>query len=752
MKDILLKYYGIEADEIIALKGYDNANYLIKSARNKFIFKTYKLNEEMLDFIRAESQILSILNEEKPGHYPSPVETLTCKDFACVKIAGEETIIRLLTFLEGTFYCDSDQDAGLRESFGKFLAEMNTQFLPIKNYIVQARKYPWNIENTLLNEDFIADISDPRDRKIIAYFMMQFRENVLSVLPKLRKSIIHGDANDQNVLTKKGKVYAIIDFGDMVYSAIINEVAVAISYAVMRKKNPVACACDIIRGYHGELKLLPRELDVLYYLIAARLCISVCQSAHSKKADPGNSYITVSEKPAWELLYQWLKINPIYAKNEFHKAAGFSPEKKSPVKDMIANRQKYINPIVSLSYKKPVYFDRAVFQYMYDAYGNTFLDAYNNIPHVGHSHPRVTEAGQRQMAKLNTNTRYIYDLLSNYAERLTAKFPKQLNKVFFVNSGSAASDLAIRLARHYTGYNDIMVTEHGYHGHTQTGIEISDYKFNNKKGPGQKPHILKTPIPDIFWGKYTDNNAGKKFAKDAIEILNEHQQPVAAFISEPIVGCGGQVPLAKGYLENLYPSIRRQGGVCISDEVQTGFGRLGQVFWGFEDHHVIPDIVILGKPMGNGHPMGAVVTTDEIAYSFSKGVEFFSSFGGNPVSCAIGLSVLDVLEEEGLQQNALKVGEHYKELMNRLKGEYQCISDVRGSGLFLGFEITDNLGRQDTKLAAQIKNKLRERNILISTDGPYDNVLKSKPPLCFSMADAEEVVENIHLILRDISI
>jgi 4-aminobutyrate aminotransferase-like enzyme len=393
--------------------------------------------------------------------------------------------------------------------------------------------------------------------------------------------------------------------------------------------------------------------------------------------------------------------------------------------------------------------NRSAFQYMYDNYGNTYLDAYNNIPHVGHSHPKIVDAGQRQMAKLNTNTRYLYDQLAEYAEKLLKKFPSKLNKVYFVNSGSAASDLAIRMAKIHTGSEKLMVMEHGYHGHTQAATDISDYKFNHPKGQGQKNYILKTKIPDTYRGQYTNENAGKLYAKEAIEQINNSEDSISAFISEPIVGCGGQVPLAKGYLEHLYPAIRNQGGICISDEVQTGFGRLGDCFWGFEAHNVIPDMVIIGKPMANGHPMGAVVCTDEIAESFGKGVEFFSSFGGNPVSCSIASAVLDVIEEENLQENAKNVGDYYKSLLLDLQKEYDCIGDVRGSGLFLGMEIIkgDKI-EPDTNLASHIKNELRNQHILISTDGPFDSVIKTKPALCFTKENARTVVERIDLILK----
>ena len=282
-------------------------------------------------------------------------------------------------------------------------------------------------------------------------------------------------------------------------------------------------------------------------------------------------------------------------------------------------------------------------------------------------------------------------------------------------------------------------------------IDISDYKFNNKKGQGQKSHIIKTPIPDTYRGQYTNNDgtAGQQYAEDAIKIIENSTEPIAAFITEPAVGCGGQVPLAKGYLKHMYPSIRKQGGICISDEVQTGFGRLGNVFWGFEAQEVVPDIVILGKPMANGHPMGAVVCTTAIADSFSKGVEFFSSFGGNPVSCAIAYAVLAEIETGQLQQNAKDVGAYYLSLFKALQKKHKCIGDVRGSGLFIGVEIVkDNSIIQDYQLAKHIKNELRNKHILVSTDGPFDSVIKTKPPLCFTKENAKTVVDAIGDVLE----
>ncbi len=752
MKHLLQSEFGFNKVEIKKLNGYVNINYLVKTGTSKYIFKTYSPDKEMQSLVEIENETLIFLNKAYQNKFPKPIQFI---DGSCVKtleIDGKETICRMLSFLDGEFLKDVTHTDDLFRSVGTFLAEMDIELKKLDIYAIKAKLWTLDIQYLNLNKKYINDITNIKDRNTVKYFFQQFEEEVEPLLPELRKQIIHNDANDWNVLVKNGEVSGLIDFGDMVYSPLINELAVAITYACFDKENPLECASIILESYHHKLPVEEKEIKILYYLIAARLVISLCNSSHLIKLNPGNSYSSVSEKSAWKMLYLWLSINPIAAENNFRLAIGLPVKKLISIKEVVKKRHQHISPILSLSYDKPIYMVRSAFQYMYDAYGNTFLDAYNNIPHVGHSHPKVVEAGQRQMAKLNTNTRYLYDQLEEYAEKLLSKFPPSFNKVYFVNSGSAASDLAMRIAKIHTGHEKMMVMEHGYHGHTQTATDISDYKFSNPRGQGQKKYILKTKIPDTYRGKYTndDGSAGEMYAKEAITQIRNSDLPIAAFISEPVVGCGGQVPLAKAYLKGIYPVIRKQGGICISDEVQTGFGRLGDVFWGFEVQEVIPDIVIIGKPMANGHPMGAVVTTDEIAESFGEGVEFFSSFGGNPVSCAIANSVLEVMEEERLQENAKVVGDYYKLLFLKLQIKYDCIGDVRGSGLFLGIEIVkDRKSKEhDTYLAHHIKNELRNKNILISTDGPYDSVIKTKPPMCFSKENALMVVEHIDSVLK----
>ncbi len=749
MKQLLQIEFGFQNIEIKKLDGYKNANFLVKTDNDRYIFKMYKFDIALFDLVVAENETLLFLQKTDNNTYPKPIPFLGGSHIKILTIDGEKKICRMLTFLEGEFLGDVKPTKELYQSFGIFLAETDIKLQKLSNYTIQARQWEWDLQYLDLNKKFVNDITNTKDRNIVRYFFQQFEENVRPIIPQLRKQIIHNDANEWNVLSKNGEVSGFIDFGDLAHSFLINELAIAITYACYNTKNPMKWASIIIKSYHSKLPIKENEIEVLYYLIAARLITTVCNSVHSRKTDPKNMYASSSEKSAWKMLYHWLSINPIHAENTFRTAIDLTVKKPLTIEDVTQKRHQHINPILSLSYDKSIYMVRSAFQYMYDAYGNTFLDAYNNIPHVGHSHPKIVESGQQQMAKLNTNTRYLYDQLSEYAEKLLSKFPPSLNKVYFVNSGSAASDLAIRIAKIHTKFEKLMIMEHGYHGHTQTATDISDYKFNNPKGQGQKYFILKTQIPDTYRGKYNTDNAGKLYAQEAIEQIQNSDLPIAAFISEPIVGCAGQVPLADGYLKEIYPAIRKQGGVCISDEVQTGFGRLGDYFWGFEAHDIIPDMVIIGKPMANGHPMGAVICTEEIAESFGKGVEFFSSFGGNPVSCTIATSVLDVIENEKLQENAKVVGDYYKSLFIELQKKYNCIGDVRGSGLFLGIEvIKENSIKPNPELASFIKNKLRNRNILISTDGPFDSVIKTKPALCFTKENAKKVVENIDEVLK----
>jgi 4-aminobutyrate aminotransferase-like enzyme/Ser/Thr protein kinase RdoA (MazF antagonist) len=429
---------------------------------------------------------------------------------------------------------------------------------------------------------------------------------------------------------------------------------------------------------------------------------------------------------------------------------GLSPEA------ILETRRSHFGKSLSVSYKKPLKIVRGFMKYLYDDTGRAFLDAVNNVPHVGHSHPRVVEAVQRQMAVLNTNTRYLHDNLARYVERLAAKCPSPLRVCFIVNSGSEANDLALRMARQYTGQNDLIVIDGAYHGHLSSLIEISPYKFGGRGGAGRPTRTQVVRMPDLYQGayRYADAGAGVRYAEDAdaaIAAIRSEGRSPAGFIAESLLSCGGQIVLPDGYLAEVYKRVRAAGGVCIADEVQVGFGRVGTHFWGFETQGVVPDIVTMGKPIGNGFPLAAVVTTPQIADAFANGMEYFNTYGGNPVACAAGSAVLDVIEQEGLQENALATGRYLQAGLERLKDQHEIIGDVRGRGLFLGFElVTDRATRARAPLqAAYIAERMREEGILVSTDGPYHNVIKIKPPICFGKPEAELFLETLEKILGE---
>jgi len=401
-------------------------------------------------------------------------------------------------------------------------------------------------------------------------------------------------------------------------------------------------------------------------------------------------------------------------------------------KDLVRDRQRLLGRNLSVAYEKPLNIVRGSMQYLFDDEGRQYLDAYNNVAHVGHCHPKVVAAGQRQMELLNTNTRYLSELILDYGDKLTATLPESLGVCYFVNSGSEANELAVRLARAHTKAREMIVLDHAYHGNTTTLIDLSPYKHNGPGGEGAPSWVHTVPLPAS--------------GLDATEVVARIGPNLCGFIAESLPSVAGQIVLPQGYLGRVYEAVRSAGGVCIADEVQTGYGRIGTHFYGFEMYDVVPDIVVLGKPIGNGHPIGAVITTRAIADSFDNGMEFFSTFGGNNVSCAIGLAVLEVVQEENLQQHALSIGERLLEGLRTLQRRHALMGDVRGSGLFLGVELVRD-GEPATLDAAQIVNRMREHGVLIGTDGPHHNVLKIRPPMPFSASNADELLSTLGNVL-----
>ncbi len=835
---------------------------------------------------------------------------------------------------------------------------------------------------------------------LLSRLLSHFRTHVSPTLPSLRRQVIHGDWNDYNVLVRGQGVQksgvqevtpvTVVDFGDMVHSITVGDLAVAAAYALLEKPDPVAAAAAVVRGYHEVHPLEEQEIAILFDLIRARLAISVAMAARQVAAAPGNEYLQISQRQVWAALEKLDTVAPAWAHYVFRHACGLEPcpaapavrewlaanqERCHPVLPVDVNgpgvvridlsvgsvdlprletaltgealsahvarrleeagaelgvgayneprlvyvtglfthpnnwleenrtvhlgmdlfaaggtpvhaaldgvvhslqnnrgkgdygptiilehtppggprfytlyghlsarslealrvgervdagdeiarlgtmaenggwaphlhfqvvvdllersgefpgvaapserdvwlslcpdpnlvlrvprrllappspdpgaieraRRRHLGPNLSVSYRRPLTIVRGHRQYLFDADGHRFLDAVNNVPHVGHSHPRVVEAVARQLAVLTTNTRYLHPLLAEYIERLTALLPSPLEVCYIVNSGSEANELALRLARARTGRRGVLVVEGAYHGNTSSLVDISPYKFDGPGGAGCPPHVRVAPLP--VQRRFSSTSAERGFSpalSDLVADLASSASGLSAFFCESILSCAGQVVLPDGYLAEAYKAVHEAGGVTVADEVQVGFGRVGTHFWAFETQGVVPDIVTLGKPIGNGFPLGAVVTTREIAEAFHNGMEYFNTFGGSPAACAAGLAVLDVMRDEGLQAHALDVGTHLKALLSEL-ARFPIVGDVRGLGLFLGVELVRDRGTMApaTAQADHVVNRMRDRGILLSTDGPHHNVIKIKPPLPFTRADAERLVSTLAETLEE---
>ena len=419
---------------------------------------------------------------------------------------------------------------------------------------------------------------------------------------------------------------------------------------------------------------------------------------------------------------------------------------------LIQFRQQHLGKSMSLSYAEPIQMLRGDDVYLIDQFGQKYLDTCNNVAHVGHEHPAVVQAGQAQMAVLNTNSRYLHPAIIGFCEQLLATLPDELSVVHLVNSGSEANELALRMAKAYSGGQAVIALESGYHGNSNACIDISSYKFDGQGGQGAPTNTHVVPLPDAFRGRHRGADCGSKYVQyidHAIAAIQQNKQQLSAFIAESIVSCGGQIELPQGYLQAAYQKVRAAGGLCIADEVQVGCGRIGSHFWAFESHNVVPDILTIGKPIGNGHPLAVVVCTRQVADRFANGMEYFNTFGGNPVSATIGHAVLSVIKQQHLQANAQVTGDYLKQQLKTLMKTHTIIKDVRGQGLFLGFELCDDQLLPLPQQASYLANRMREFGILISTDGPDHNVIKIKPPMTFNQAHADELLGRLAQILQE---
>jgi 4-aminobutyrate aminotransferase-like enzyme len=674
----------------------------------------------------------------------------------------------VLTYLPGELLQDATLHAALLRDVGTTTARLGRS---LRGFFHPSARHEllWDITQAPELRTRTHHIGEPGHRAVVEKVLDHFDADVLPILRELRAQVIHNDIGCMNTIVADDRVTGVIDFGDLVHAPMIADIAVPIAELIVNNKDPIATAAEITGGYHSVTALEDEELRLIFDLVSTRCAMYVAIANWRVSDRPENKKYIMSGVLDFgrllEAMQGWGR-DRMYAGLRRACATPVSiaisdltrgPSKEENLQSLIERRRQRLGPELELSYDKPLHVVRGEGVWLVDDTGRSFLDAYNNVPSVGHSHPHVVQALARQAATLNTNTRYIYESVIEYAERLTATMPGDLSVCMFVCSGSEANDLAWRLAKAHTGNSGGIVMEHAYHGTTDAVYELSPADYGVDKGRTLAEHIATVPAPDGYRGRFRRDGPRyvERYAEcfdNAIASLDARGFAPAAFYLDPVLCSDGIMIPPPGYLAAAFGKVRAAGGLCVADEVQSGFGRTSDHFWGFEGHEVIPDIVTLGKPIGNGLSMAAVVTTPAIVASLMEETDFFSTTGGNPVSCAVGLAVLDVLQQERLQECAARVGAKLRSQIEELAERHPLIGEVRGAGLFIGVELVRDRATLEpaTEEAAAVVNRMRELGVLIAIEGPNMNVLKIRPPLVFGENHALQLTDILDQALREL--
>jgi 4-aminobutyrate aminotransferase-like enzyme/Ser/Thr protein kinase RdoA (MazF antagonist) len=594
------------------------------------------------------------------------------------------------------------------------------------------RSLLWNVANAPRLRPLVSEIPDPEGRSLVDRTLDRFDIRVLPAWPTLRAQVAHGDPSlDHFLLDGRGRVSGIVDLGDICHTALVTDLSTLLVSVLAGRDldDAFRTARLVVDGYTSVTPLEEVELALLPDLLATRLATSVTVSAWRVTKFPDNAeYIQAGDAEAWGLLEMLDGLGP----GEAARKLGIATPETASVDELAEKRVRLLGSAISpLFYERPLHVVRAEGVWMFDAEGRRHLDAYNNVPVIGHSHPRVSEAVVRQTRRLATNARYLYDPLLELAERLVATMPDELDTVLVVNSGTEANDVAWRLATAFTGNAGALVTEHAYHGTSTVTADLSPEEWAN----GHRPAHVETFSPP---------DQGLKVAVD--RLAGRGMSPAAVYVDGAFTSDGIFAP-SPDAIQELVRRTHDAGAVFVADEVQAGHGRSGEHLWSFESFGVVPDLVVLGKSMGNGYPVAAVITRAEIVDRFAHRNSFFSTYGGNPVAAMAAIAVLDVIEDEGLIEHTATVGTTLRESLEELEARHPSIGEVRGRGLMLGVEIVGEGGHPDGKLAAAVTNGLRERGVLIGTTGPNDNVLKIRPPLVFEAEHAALLVDSLDAAL-----
>jgi 4-aminobutyrate aminotransferase-like enzyme/Ser/Thr protein kinase RdoA (MazF antagonist) len=758
--------YGIDGD-LTSLGSERDQNFRIDGAGSGggSVLKVSSLDErpETIDF---QVRFLNHVAEADPEvRVPRVRRTKDGALFTCIDgDNGGQHIVHCLSYLPGNILTGQAISPALLGSLGTALADIDRAARGF-HHSAAGYELPWHMHLLPRLKHCLPQVADRGVAAEVATFMENFEAATLPALARLRSQVIHHDANGPNILLdpgNAGRVAGIIDFGDMAHAALACELAVPAA-DLFDPPDMVWQLCELTSAYDLIVPLEEDDIDALFDLVCARICATILIISARNHGPQADGYMADDLETYQARLQGWQEIGQANLRAALRKACGYAPfvpvqsPSEEPADDtqMLPRRHALLGSSLNLSYSRPVHVEAGSGIWLHGADGTRFLDAYNNVPHVGHAHPHVVRAVARQVAALNTNTRYLYDNILDYSERLTGLLPHALDTCTLVNSGSEANDVAYRMARELTGNAGVIIVDHAYHGITDAVAALSPSGWPDGR---TFDHVRTLISPDPYRGPYRsgDDGIAEKYAADADRCIAELQAAghgVCALMIDSGFTTNGIPDVPAGYLALVAEKVRAAGGLVIGDEVQLGFARSGDNYWGFEGHGIEPDMVTMGKPAGNGYPLGVLVSSHAARDEFGDKTDFFSTFGGNPVGCAAGLAVLDVIEREELQANARDTGAYLLDMLRALTDRHTLAGDARGRGLVIGFEMVhDGHSLEPSpRETRHVVNLLRDNNILVGIDGPHSNVIKIRPPMVFQRTHADRLAETLDRVLAQVA-
>ncbi len=741
-----------ERDQNYRITGESGACHVLKISAADELNETIARQIAFLEHLRLSDPEVSV---------PRVVETTGGAPMSSIAApTGEHHVAHCLTYLPGRQIEQLPLSRALLNSIGTSLAHMNRAARGFHPGGIVA-DLPWHIHSLPRLAPCLGHVRGKELHTKLTDIVTHFETSVQPVLRHMRSQTIHQDVNAPNILLdpeNPDTVSGIIDFGDMVHTTVICDIAVS-GADLCAGADMVPQVCEIASAFDVVLPLEAEEVDLLYDLMCARVAATLLIIAVRNDGPSPDGYMADQRGSYEDRLEVLLTLGREQTCRALRRACGFPVRVpgRAPdaISDMIERRHKSLGSALSLSYgDNPVHVEAGEGIWLLEADGTRLLDCYNNVPHVGHAHPHVARAVARQTSALNTNTRYLFGAVLDYAERLAALAPAPLDTCTFVNSGSEANDIAYRMARYATGNSGVIVTDYAWHGITAATAPFAPH---GRIQGIDASHIATIVAPDPYRGPYKagDGDLAALYAADAERAVAELEASghgVAAFMIDSAFTSDGVPDVPEGYLKRVVDTVRAAGGVIIADEVQCGLGRIGTHFWGFDAHGIAPDMITLGKPVGNGYPLGVVISVGSLRDAFGNATDYFSTFGGNPVACAAGAAVLDVIEREDLQENARLTGEYKRHRLADLAQRHALIGDVRGTGLLTMVELVRDRATREpaARETSEILKHVRGEHVLVGSEGPHSNVLKIRPPMVFSRDNADQLVDVLDRVLRDL--